>query len=171
MSVKSSISSWLAVLVASALGLLAATQAGALRAGDTPPPIDAPDTTGARVELEALRGKVVLVDFWASWCGPCREEMPVLEALHTKYADAGLVIVGVNLDRNPKKMKNFLEGSPVSFRIVPDPKLEVASRYKPPGMPSSYFIDKRGALRHVHEGFRKGDAADIEARLKALLSE
>jgi thiol-disulfide isomerase/thioredoxin len=171
MSAKSSTSSRLAALLAGILGMLAATQAEALRVGDTPPPIDAPDTTGAKVDLESLRGKVVLVDFWASWCGPCRDEMPVLEALHSKYAADGLVIIGVNLDRNPKKMKNFLEKSPVSFRIVPDPKLEVASRYEPPGMPSGYFIDRRGALRHVREGFRKGDADDIEARLEALLSE
>jgi len=161
---------WSAV-VAVLFCLLTATAAAAVRAGEVPPPVGLSDTTGAKVDLEALRGKVVLVDFWASWCGPCREEMPLLERLHEKYSDDGLVIVGVNLDRNRKKMNNFLEGSPVSFRIVPDPKLEVAERYEPPTMPSSYFIGKDGILRYIHEGYRKKDAAEIESRLKALLSE
>jgi thiol-disulfide isomerase/thioredoxin len=130
-----------------------------------------PDLSGQDVDLEALRGKVVLVDFWASWCGPCKQEMPVLESLHQKYAGDGLVIVGVNIDTNVKKMNSFLEGSPVSFRIVHDPKIEIAQRYEPATMPSSYFIGRDGKLKHVHEGFRKKDAAEIDKRIQALLAD
>jgi thiol-disulfide isomerase/thioredoxin len=151
--------------------LLAAGTAEALRKGEAPPPIGLSDTNGTPVDLEALQGKVVVVDFWASWCGPCREEMPVLEALHRKYEKKGLVIVGVNIDRNKKKMNNFLKGSPVTFRIVPDPKLEVAARYEPPAMPTSYFIGKDGTLRYMHEGFHEEDVSEIESRLQALLAE
>lgn len=158
-------------IVALVVCVLTAPAARALRQGDAPPPIGLEDTSGARVDLDTLRGKVVLVDFWASWCGPCRKEMPVLEALHRKYGGDGLVVVGVNLDRSRKKMNNFLKASPVTFRVVPDPKLEVARRYEPPTMPSSYFIDKRGRLRYVHEGFREADTSEIEARVKALLQE
>jgi thiol-disulfide isomerase/thioredoxin len=168
MCAKSSISKTLGALAAV---LLLAAGARALSQGDTPPPIDMPDRSGIKVDLRALRGKVVLVDFWASWCGPCRREMPVLESLHRKYADQGLVIVGINIDNNPKKMNKFLKSTPVSFRIVHDPKVEVAARYEPSTMPSSYFIGRDGKLRHVHEGFREGDKEALEARVKALLSE
>jgi len=151
--------------------LLICTTAAALSTGETPPPIDLPDQRGRKVDLKALRGNVVLVDFWASWCGPCRQEMPVLESLHEKYADQGLVIVGVNIDHNPKKMNKFLRGVPVSFRIVHDPKITIAQRYEPSTMPSSYLIGRAGKLRYVHEGFRKKDAEEIEKRVKALLAE
>ena len=153
------------------VGLLVGSSAAALKAGDTPPRIDMPDQTGKKVDLAELKGKVVLIDFWASWCGPCKQEMPVLEALHKKYAEQGLVIVGINIDNNPKKMNNFLKGTPVSFRIVHDPKIQIAQRYEPSTMPSSYFIGRGGKLRYVHEGFRKKDAVEIEARVKRLLAE
>ena len=158
-------------LIALTAALLLASTATALKTGDSPPPIDLPDLQGEKVDLRALQGKVVLVDFWASWCAPCREEMPVLEALHEKYATKGLVIVGINIDNSKKKMNSFLKGSPVSFRIVHDPKIEVAQRYEPGTMPSSYFIGRGGKLRYVHEGFRKKDAAAIERKIVALLGE
>ena len=159
------------LLCALAAMLLTASGARALTPGDAPPAIDMPDQTGANVELAALKGKVVLVDFWASWCGPCKKEMPVLEALNVKYAAQGLVIVGVNIDSSSKKMNKFLKGTPVSFRIVHDRKLVVANRYEPETMPTSYFIGRDGKVRYVHEGFDKGDAAGIEERVKALLAE
>jgi thiol-disulfide isomerase/thioredoxin len=147
------------------------SSAAALSPGDVPPPIDTVDEEGREVDLEELRGQVVLVDFWASWCGPCREELPVLEKLHRELASQGLVIVGINIDRTKKKMTRFLETRPLTFRIVHDPKLVVASRYEPPTMPSSYLIARDGRLRHVHEGFRKSDGATIESRIRALLAE
>jgi thiol-disulfide isomerase/thioredoxin len=150
--------------------LLVSTSAEALDIGDAPPAIDLPDQSGANVSVPELRGKVVLVDFWASWCGPCRHEMPVLQALHEKYAGEGLVIVGVNIDRNPKKMRSFLKGSPVTFRIVHDPKKKVAAAYELSAMPTSYFIGRDGTLRYIHEGFREEDAAAIEAQIKSLLT-
>ncbi len=159
------------LLCALAVMLLTASGARALTSGDAPPAIDMPDQTGENVELAALKGKVVLVDFWASWCGPCKKEMPVLEALNVKYAAQGLVIVGVNIDSSSKKMNKFLKGTPVSFRIVHDRKLVVANRYEPETMPTSYFIGRHGTVRYVHEGFEKGDAAGIEERVKALLAE
>lgn len=153
------------------VALLVGSTAAALKAGDIPPPINMPDQHGKKVVLAELKGKVVLVDFWASWCGPCKQEMPVLEGLHKKYADQGLVIVGINIDNNPKKMNSFLKGTPVSFRIVHDPKITIAQRYEPSTMPSSYFIGRGGKLRYIHEGFRKKDAAEIEERVKGLLAE
>ena len=154
-----------------AAALLIASTASALTSGDDPPAIDMPDQAGKKVDLNELKGKVVLVDFWASWCGPCKQEMPVLEELHKKYAKEGLVIVGINIDNNPKKMNNFLRGTPVTFRIIHDRKLNVASKYEPETMPSSYFIARDGKIRYIHEGFRKKDATEFEERIKALLAE
>lgn len=150
---------------------IGAPTARALEPGDAPPAIGMVDQHGDKVDLNGLKGKVVLIDFWASWCRPCKKEMPVLEQLHAKYADQGLVIVGVNIDRSKKKMTSFLEDEPVSFRIVHDRKLVVASRYEPPGMPSSYFVARDGKIRHVHAGFEKKDAPEIEERIKLLLAE
>ncbi len=169
MCVKSSLSrTWCIALVVVAF---AATTAHALKPGDEPPPIRLSDQTGKEVDLEKLKGKVVVIDFWASWCGPCKQEIPVLEALHKKYESEGLVIVGVNIDNSEKKMRNFLKATPVTFRRVHDKKLQVASRYEPSTMPSSYFIGRDGKIRHVHEGFRKADAGKLEARIKDLLAE
>ena len=153
------------------LVLAVASTARALVPGDVPPAIDMPDQAGNEVDLNELKGKVVLVDFWASWCGPCRQEMPVLEELHKKYAKEGLVLIGVNIDNNPKKMNNFLRGTPASFRIVHDRKLAVAAKYEPATMPSSYLVGRDGKIRYVHEGFRKKDAAQLEERIKRLLAE
>jgi len=97
---------------------VAMPHARALEPGDAPPPIGMVDQRGEKVDLSDLEGKVVLVDFWASWCGPCREEMPVLEQLSAKYADQGLVIVGVNIDRNKKKMISFSPRSARQSEVV-----------------------------------------------------
>lgn len=159
------------LFVVSLSGLVLSSGAAALTVGDPPPAIGLPDLDGREVDLAELRGKVVLVDFWASWCGPCREEMPVLQALHEKHVGEGLVIIGVNIDSSAKKMNGFLKRNPVSFRIVHDPKTRVAQRYEPPTMPSSYFIGRDGKLRHIHEGFEKKDIEDIEGRVEELLAE
>jgi thiol-disulfide isomerase/thioredoxin len=151
--------------------LLSASAAHALGPGDAPPPVDMADLGGKKVDLKVLEGKVVVIDFWASWCGPCKEEMPVLESLHQKYAERGLVIVGINIDRSAKKMNKFLKSTSVTFRIVHDPKITIAQKYEPSTMPSSYFIGRNGKLRYIHEGFSKKDAAELEERIKALLAE
>ena len=160
---------------AAAIALLAAlsiaTVAGAVEPGEVPPPIDLPDLNGDEVDLSALEGKVVVVDFWASWCGPCRKEMPLLQTFHEKYAKDGLVIIGVNLDRSAKKMRSFLEKTTVTFRIVHDPKAKTAQRYAPRAMPTSYFIGRDGKVRYVHEGFTPDDAHPLETRIQALLGD
>ena len=150
---------------------LASPAVRALGPGDTPPPIGLPDQRGKPVDLQELRGKVVVIDFWASWCKPCKKEMPVLEALHRRYGKEGLVVVGVNIDTREKKMKKFLAETPVTFRQVHDPKLRVASRYKPPEMPSAYLVGRDGTVRDVLQGFREEDARRLEAAIRELLEE
>jgi thiol-disulfide isomerase/thioredoxin len=153
-----------------ALGWFAAP-ALALDAGARLPEIGLTDVRGARVDAASLKGKVVIVDFWASWCGPCKEEMPVLERLYKKYKSRGLVVVGVSVDQELGNVKGFLKQVPVSFSIVHDAEHKVAGRFKPPRMPSSYVVDRNGIVRYVHAGFRDEDAAKLEAEVSALLGK
>ena len=148
-----------------------ASAAEALDPGTRAPDVGLKDLAGKPVSLADLKGRVVLVDFWASWCAPCREELPVLEGLYRKYQGQGLVIVGVGLDKDAKNLSKFLRANPLSFTVVHDAEGAVADRYAPPKMPSSYLIDRKGIVRHVHAGFRAADKGVIERELKALLSE
>jgi cytochrome c biogenesis protein CcmG, thiol:disulfide interchange protein DsbE len=159
----------LSAAVVAALTAALVVPAQALSRGSRAPEIGLQDTRGRMVRLSQLRGKVVLVDFWASWCRPCAEEMPVLERLHDEYRSDGLVVVGVNIDNEERNMRRFLQRTPVSFRIVHDSGHRVADRYDPPRMPSSYLIDRRGVVRYVHAGFRASDARQLEQHVRELL--
>lgn len=141
----------------------------AVDVGEPPPEINLPDLNGKKVSLAALRGKVVVVDFWASWCAPCKEEMPVLEALYKRYKDKGLVVIGVSVDNDLANAKKFVSGVKVSFPIVHDAGHAVADKFKPPRMPTSYVIDKAGKVRFVHAGFRSGDGKKLEEEIAKLL--
>jgi peroxiredoxin len=152
------------------LGAVAAS-AAALGTGSRAPEIGLKDLEGRHIRMSALRGKVVIVDFWASWCDPCREEMPVLNRLYKKYKGDGLVVIGVSVDRDKGNVRKFLEQTPVSFPIVHDPDHQVAGRYEPPRMPSSYVIGKRGVVRHVHKGYSAGDGKKFEKEVRALLGK
>jgi len=123
------------------------------------------------VSLAALRGKVVYVDFWASWCVPCRKSFPWMNSLQKRYAGQGLVIVAVNLDKSRELSDRFLSEVPSELTIAYDPDGEVASAYKVKGMPSSYLIDRAGRIHSSHIGFREETASDMEAAIKDLLQQ
>ncbi|MCB9591263.1 MAG: TlpA family protein disulfide reductase [Sandaracinaceae bacterium] len=158
------------VLVVASL-LAVAASAAALNTGQRAPEIGLRDLNGNNVTIASLRGNVVVVDFWASWCGPCAEEMPVLERLHSTYQGQGLRIVAVSQDRTVENMQGFLNDHHVSFPVVHDGAHAVAGRYSPPRMPSSYIIDRAGVVRHIHEGYRAGDARTMESEIRALLTQ
>ncbi len=143
--------------------------AQAIDKGQTAPEIALKTLAGETVKLSALKGKVVLVDFWASWCAPCRESMPVLEKLSKSYKDKGFVVLGVNIDNDAEAARKFLKDLPVSFQVVCDAQKQAAKAYAPPTMPSSYLIDRQGKIHVVHAGFKKSDAAKLEAEIKTLL--
>ncbi len=147
------------------------SSASALGPGDTPPAIDLPDLEGRTVDLSKLVGSVVVIDFWASWCGPCKDAMPVLDELQKRYTKDGVTVIGVSIDSSAKKMNRFLESRPVTFRVVHDRKLAVASKYEPPEMPSTFFIARDGKLHHIHAGFEDGDAKKLESQIQKLLKE
>lgn len=161
----------LSAALATLVILGAAATVAAVDVGARAPELNARTLEGRRLRMADLRGKVVIVDFWASWCEPCREEMPVLERLYQRYEDRGLVVVGVSVDRALRNARGFLRRTRVSFPIIHDAGHRIADRYSPPTMPSSYIVDRRGVIRHVHEGFRSGDAQRMEREVRALLSE
>lgn len=159
----------LVALVVAALVALVTTGVQALDEGKPMPEIGLADLHGQRVDRAALRGKVVIVDFWASWCAPCKEEMPVLERLYAKHAKDGLVVVGVSVDRDVANVRSFLSKLSVSFPIVHDLAHAVADRFEPPKMPTSYVIDRQGVVRYVHGGFRAEDAKRLASEVESLL--
>ena len=143
--------------------------AAALEAGQAAPEIQLKDLSGKPVALSSFKGKVVVVDFWASWCGPCKQSMPFLEKLSKTYKDKGLIVLGVNIDNDAKSAKKFLDEVRVSFTIVSDADKKVAKAYAPPTMPSSYLVDREGKIRRVHAGFRAGDTKSLEGEIQKLL--
>lgn len=132
-----------------------------------------PDLTkyGLEGALPDLHGKVVLVDFFASWCGPCKESFPAMQELHEKYGDKGLVIVAVNLDKKKEDMDGFLKKHPATFTIVRDAANKLVSELKIPTMPSSFLLDRNGKVHAFHRGFKGAEtkkqyAEEIESLLK-----
>lgn len=115
--------------------------------------------------------KLVYLDFWASWCAPCRKSFPWLNAMQEKYHDQGLVIVGVNLDTDREQAERFLEKWPAEFLLVMDPKGELAEQWKLQGMPSAVLLGADGKVRHRHIGFREDRQEEYEQLLQALLGE
>ena len=122
------------------------------------------------INLEKLKGKVVYLDFWASWCDPCRKSFVWMNDMHSRYDSKKFTIIAVNLDASKKDAIKFLEKVPADFDIAYDPEGSVATKYNLKAMPTSYLIDKKGQLVFAHKGYREGDAADIEAKIRKLLN-
>lgn len=127
------------------------------------------ETAGA-LDLSAYHGQVVIVDFWASWCAPCRRSFPWLDAMQRRYADQGLVVIGINEDNAPQDAAAFLEQVPVSFRIIADPEGEIARQFELIAMPSTYVFGRNGEIAARHLGFKVAKQAEYEAVLQELLT-
>ncbi|MCH8072943.1 MAG: TlpA family protein disulfide reductase [Proteobacteria bacterium] len=121
-------------------------------------------------DLAEFRGKVVVLDFWASWCVPCRRSFPWMNSMQEKYGGDGLVIIGVNMDSDPAEANAFLQAYPARFRIVNDPDGELAREYDVIAMPSSYVFDRNGVLVTRHLGFKVKRQEEYEAILVESLS-
>ncbi len=122
-------------------------------------------------DLAALRGQVVYLDFWASWCGPCRQSFPFMNELQTALGPKGLAVVAVNLDEEAVDAQDFLARHPASFRVAGGDNHACAEAFQVEAMPSTYLIDRAGQVRVVHHGFRGGDAAELRTALETLLAE
>lgn len=125
----------------------------------------------APLDLSPYRGKVVYLDFWASWCTPCRESFPWLAQLVHEYGAQNLVVVAVNVDHDRERAERFLNDTPANFPIIYDPRGEIATAYKVAGMPSAVLIDRTGHVRFQHEGFSEKRKEGYEDQLRSLVSE
>jgi cytochrome c biogenesis protein CcmG/thiol:disulfide interchange protein DsbE len=141
--------------------------------GSTLPLMKLTDFEGRKIDAQALAGKVVLLDLWASWCAPCKEELPLLDAMATRLRSKGVTILAVSIDENRDDALGFLSsrGADWSLALAHDPEGKLAERLKPPRMPTSYIVDREGVIRHVNLGFERADVAKIEARLTRLAAE
>ncbi|MYN42639.1 redoxin family protein [Duganella sp. FT109W] len=148
--------------------LLAASSAQALDKGAPAPQFDLPGLDGA-VKLAKLQGKVVYVDFWASWCGPCRQSFPWMNEMQAKYGGKGLQIVGVNVDAKSDDARQFLTATPARFAIAFDPQGATPRSYGIKGMPSSVLIGPDGKVLLEHSGFREADRAELENKIQSAL--
>lgn len=133
--------------------------------------IAGPFAQAAELDLSAYRGKVVYVDFWASWCGPCRQSFPWLDGLEHEYGAQNFAVIGVNVDKDRDKADRFLTDTPADFPILYDPRGEIAAAYKVAGMPSGILIDRTGHVRFQHAGFSEKQKGLYEEQLQTLLAE
>ena len=125
--------------------------------------------TAPELDLAAYRGRVVVVDFWASWCAPCRRSIPWLNQMRERYEHGGLVVIGINVDKDGRDAARFMREVPVDFAVVYDPKGAIAARYDLEGMPSSYVYSRDGELVARHLGFQNARRPEYEALLSRLL--
>jgi peroxiredoxin len=160
-----------ALAVLALCAALVALPAGAVAVGEPAPALVAPQADGEPMSLAALRGRVVYVDFWASWCGPCRQAMPAYEKLWKELGAQGLTVLGVNVDSEREPANRALKQAGTTFPVVFDPKGRWPESFGLPAMPTAYLIDRKGVVRYVHAGFRSGDVAGLRARIDALLRE
>ena len=148
---------------------LAAPVAHALEAGATAPDLNLPGLKDT-VTLAGLKGKVVYVDFWASWCGPCKQSFPFMNDLQARYRAQGFEIVAVNLDAKRGDADKFLSEVPAQFNVAFDAKGDSAKRFEVRSMPSSYLIGRDGKVVAAHKGFKDEDRQDLEARINQALA-
>ena len=124
-----------------------------------------------QVELNNYRGQIVYVDFWASWCQPCRKSFTWMNKMQSLYGDEGFSVIAINLDESRPKADKFLQQIPAKFDVVFDPQGNTAESYKVKAMPSSYLIDKNGNLVHANLGFRGNDEDALEAKIRTLIRQ
>ena len=148
-----------------AMGLIASPSL-ALGPGDKAPGFSLPGIDGkAKVDLSKYRGKVVWLDFWASWCAPCLKALPELEEMRKRLPAKHVQVLAINLDQDIKKARKFLKKSPVGYPSASDPEATTPPKFGVETMPTSFLIDRKGVIRLVHKGFRSGDIEDIEAEI------
>ena len=138
--------------------------------------VPAPDFTlesrsGENLRLEDHRGEVVMLNFWASWCGPCRQEMPLMDELYSQYKDLGFIILAVNVDENRDEALRFLDKVPVNYPILYDPESSVSELYEVQAMPTTVMIDRNGNARYLHYGYQPGYEDEYEQQIRELVRE
>jgi thiol-disulfide isomerase/thioredoxin len=128
---------------------------------------------GTAIDLAQFKGQVVMINFWATWCGPCRQEMPLLEDIHKKYKSMGFTMLGVNVEPDSAAAEAWLakQAKPVTFPIAFDTDSKVSKLYKVAGMPSTVFVDRKGNVRVMHKGYKPGDENFYLTQIRSMLKE
>ena len=127
--------------------------------------------TGKPVKLSQYKGDVVMINFWATWCGPCRQEMPLLESIYKQYKGKRFTLLGVNVEPDSKPAEDWLKKTPVSFPVLFDKESKVSNLYKVSGMPSTVFVDRKGFVRVIHQGYKPGDENEYMNSIRTLMRE
>ncbi|MCL4776444.1 MAG: TlpA family protein disulfide reductase [Gammaproteobacteria bacterium] len=160
-----------------ALAALAATLlmlpalAPAAPASAPAPEFSLPARSGGDVSLSSLRGQVVLVNFWATWCGPCRKEMPLLEQIYQRYKGLGFTLLAVNVEEDSGGADQWLRDTPVSFPVLFDRDNRVSKLYQVTAMPSTVIIDRKGQVRFIHYGYTPGTENEYQDQVRSLIRE
>ena len=164
---------FLAVIVELAVVTILGTGAamGLPAAGVAAPDFVSRSDSGRNVRLSELRGQVVLINFWASWCGPCRQELPLLNRIYDQYRPAGFMLLAVNVDDNRKDAEAMLKRLNLRFPTLFDGNKKVAKQYRVDTMPATLLIDRDGRVRYVHRGYYSGYEQKYEQQVRELLKE
>lgn len=157
------------VAIAAALAIAMPVLGGTT--GGPAPPFNLASRDGKEVSLTQYHGQVVMINFWASWCGPCRQEMPLLESIYKKYNKLGFTLLGVNVEPDSKAAEEWLKATPVSFPILFDKDSKVSKLYDVAGMPSTVIIDRAGKVRVLHRGYKPGDENEYLDSIRTLVRE
>ncbi len=139
--------------------------------GEAAPDFALKSTAGRNLRLKEMRGEVVLINFWATWCGPCRQELPQLNKLHEQYAKAGFTLLGINVDADAKSAAAMAARLGVTFPVLHDRDKRVSRLYGVDTMPATLIVDRSGKVRHVHRGYQPGVETKYQAQVKELLKE
>jgi cytochrome c biogenesis protein CcmG/thiol:disulfide interchange protein DsbE len=133
-------------------------------------PFSLPSLLGEEtISSRNYKGKVILVDFWASWCEPCKESFPAYNELYEKYKDKGLEIIAITIDDNKENALEFLSKYPANFHVARDTEKNTAQAYNLSTMPTLFIVDKSGNIAYTHPGYHKGDIKNIEKEIKSML--
>ena len=151
--------------------MLLATVAVAGSSSGPAPDFSLQSLDGSTVRLSDLKGQVVLINFWATWCAPCREEMPLLDAIYQKYNRLGVELLGINVEDDASGARKYLNETPVTFPILFDADGRVSKQYQVKAMPSTILVDRHGNVRHIHYGYKPGYENDYQDQIRALVRE
>ncbi len=159
------------IVIAVSLMGLCAVPASAKTVSGKAPDFTLKSRSGHNLRISDYRGQVMLINFWASWCGPCRQEMPLLENLYKRYKKLGFTIMGVNVDTDSTKANNYLKDMSVTFPIVYDTTNAVSKRYNVNAMPTTVIVDRNGNMRFLHQGYKPGYENDYKKEVVQLIKE